>query len=98
LPLPVAAPSAAHWVWVVTHTPRGAGSERRETRFPVYRSSGMVRLEGLPERSVVRARLTYEDDPDRALAVAGTVGGADDPRIVARRAGDHLANAVPVYC
>jgi hypothetical protein len=97
LPLPAAAP-AAHWVWVVTHTPRGAGSERHENRFPVYRSSGAVRLAGLPERSVVRARLTYADDPDRALAVAGTVGDADDPRVVATRAGDHLANAVPVYC
>jgi hypothetical protein len=98
--LPLPAPegaSAAHWVWVVTHTPRAAGSERRESRFPVYHCSGAVRLEGLPERSVVRARLS-EAASDRTLAVAATVGGADDARVLAGRAGVHLADAVPVYC
>lgn len=73
-----------HWVCVVTHTPRGARSERREYRFPVQRAAGAVRIEGLPKHAVVRAKLTRGEAQEApALVVAGSVrvgctaGGCD---------------------
>jgi hypothetical protein len=63
-----------HWISVVTHTPRGAGSERSEKRFPVLRGSGAVRLEGLSPLAVVRAKLSRGDAPDALpLVVASSV-------------------------
>ena len=64
----------AHWISVVAHTPRGAGSERSEKRFPVLRGSGAVRLEGLSPLAVVRAKLSRGDAEDAIpLVVAGSV-------------------------
>jgi hypothetical protein len=63
-----------HWISVVAHTPRGAGSERSEKRFPVLRGSGAVRLEGLSPLAVVRAKLSRGDAEDAIpLVVAGSV-------------------------
>jgi hypothetical protein len=74
----------AHWVCVVAHVPRSAGSERREYRFPVLRAAGAVRMEGLPRHAVVRAKLTRGEAPEAPpLVVAGSVrvgctaGGCD---------------------
>jgi hypothetical protein len=64
----------SHWLCVVAHAPRGAGSERREYRFPVQRAAGAVRIEGLPRYAVVRAKLTRGPAPEAApLVVAGSV-------------------------
>jgi hypothetical protein len=62
-----------HWISVVAHTPRGAGSERSEKRFAVLRGSGAVRLEGLSPLAVVRAKLSRADAEDAPLVVAGSV-------------------------
>jgi hypothetical protein len=75
----LASPSAKangdpHWVSVVTHAPRGSRCERREQRFSVQRSTGAVRLEGLPRHAVVRAKLTRGDSVEAPpLVVAGSV-------------------------
>jgi hypothetical protein len=64
----------SHWLCVVAHAPRGAGSERREYRFPVQRAAGAVRIEGLPRYAVVRAKLTRGPALEAApLVVAGSV-------------------------
>jgi hypothetical protein len=66
--------SEPHWVCVVTHTPGGAGSKRRERRFPVYRASGAVRLEGLSRHAIVRAKLSRGEAPEAPpLVVASSV-------------------------
>jgi len=62
-----------HWISVVAHTPRGAGSERSEKRFPVLRGSGAVRLEGLSPLAVVRAKLSRGDADAVPLVVACSV-------------------------
>jgi hypothetical protein len=75
----LARPSAAgngpepHWISVVAHTPRGAGSERSEQRFPVSRGTGAVRLEGLSPLAVVRAKLSRGDADAVPVVVAGSV-------------------------
>jgi hypothetical protein len=73
-----------HWVCVVAHVPRRAGSERREYRFPVQRAAGAVRIDGLPRHAVVRAKLTRGEAPEAPpLVIAGSVrvgctaGGCD---------------------
>jgi hypothetical protein len=67
-----------HWLYVVTHTARDTGSERRERRFPVYRPSGALRIEGLPPRAIVRAKLSRSETPEApALVVAGAVWASE---------------------
>jgi hypothetical protein len=62
------------WIHVVTHVAGAHGeAERRERRFPVYRQQGVLRLEGVPARAVVRARLTRDADDTRSVVVAGAV-------------------------
>jgi hypothetical protein len=102
------------WIHVVIHTPNPRGeAERRERRFPIFRQQGALRLEGLPARAVVRAKLTGDADESRTLAVAGAVKLAsvsaaafqsnDAPHAAARpeqaagRAAPLLERASPVY-
>jgi len=104
--------SSRFWIHVVAHVPGAAGTERRERRFPVYRQRGALRLEGVPARAVVRARLTADTDDTRSLVVAGAVrqppaGGAYQPSFapfaaahpeqIAQRASALLERASPVY-
>jgi len=102
--------SGSCWLHVVSHTPSAEGpAERRERRFPVQQRCGVLRLEGVPARAIVRAKLSQ--DPDgRPVAVAGSVRSHDaalevcfSPRphapieALARRASPLLARATPVY-
>ena len=67
-----------HWLYVVTHTAHGAGSERRERRLPIYRPSGALRIEGLPPRAIVRAKLSRSEAPEApALVVAAAVWASE---------------------
>jgi hypothetical protein len=86
-----------HWISVVAYTPRGAGSERSEKRFPVIHGNGAVRLEGLSPLAVVRAKLSRSDADAVPLVVAGSIWSRD-PAELAARAADHLAEAAPIYC
>jgi hypothetical protein len=101
------------WIHVVTHVPGAHGeAERRERRFPVYRQQGALRLEGVPARAVVRARLTRDADETRSVVVAGAVKqqaagssyhasyapfAAANPELIAQRAAALLERASPVY-
>ncbi len=63
-----------HWISIVTHTPNGAGCVREERQFPVHAPMGALRLEGLPRRAVVRARLSRQRAPEsKPLVVAACV-------------------------
>ncbi len=75
LPWPqTGSPSDPHWIWVVAHTPTSFGCDRMERRYPVSHDSGAIRVEGLPQAAVVRAKLTRDAEPSsRPLAVASSV-------------------------
>jgi hypothetical protein len=67
-----------HWLCVVTHTAHSAGSARRELRWPVYRLSGALRIEGLPPHAIVRAKLSRGAAPEAPpLVVAGVVRASE---------------------
>jgi hypothetical protein len=102
---------APHWIHVVSHTPTARGdTERHERRFPVHRRLGVLRLEGVPARAVLRARLTGTSD-SRPLVVAGAVRPREagpfeirfsphpnaKPDALATRAQPLLERASPVY-
>jgi tetratricopeptide repeat protein len=74
LAAPAQASAEPHWIVMVTYTPEEAGSARRERHFPIYQAEGALRVEGLPARAVLRAKLTRDPAPNaRALVVASAV-------------------------
>jgi hypothetical protein len=74
LAAPAQASAEPHWIVMVTYTPEEAGSARRERHFPIYQAEGALRVEGLPARAVLRAKLTRDPSPNaRALVVASAV-------------------------